>query len=486
MAQVTLLALATLPMLCLVGSFAGLNLLTLAALAAVSVAPLFALAGVSLLASVWSRQTRDAVLAVYLCGAIGFLLLWVTGYLLYFDPLYVLAPTWGDNPDWKELGRRLTHSVLVWGGLGVVFVGLAVWRLRPAYLRQLQGEGRRKKVRWWRAQRSAIPDEPIRWKERQVEGIAPFAVLREVPRWFGLVLVAVATVISSLLILWSQLQANLSFSGFVRELLQLHILEMDSLIAPAGDPFYWQGLAAMILATLLVGVRCSGAITGERERQTWEALMLSSMPVKRLLRGKLWGILGASVPYVLAYGAPAFLLSLLGGGMAVIWTVLWFAVTWLAMAFVGSAGLWSSARCKSSWGSLLFTLLIGYAGGFLLFVVAFPVAWVLFMFVFIVLILIDLLSGSTMALGQTFLALSSYVGIGVCVALVLLFLVMTRVFLRAALNYVKLHERTWHWSRDREERWHEEFDEEYRRNRKHRPEDPEEEIPEVLKVDVEE
>jgi hypothetical protein len=473
-------------MVCLVGAFAGLNILTLAVLVAVCVAPLFAVAGLSLLASVWSRQTRDAVVAVYLCGVVGFLLVWSTGYLQSFDPLYVLVPSWGDSPDLKELGRRLWHSVVVWGALGLLFLSLAVWRLRPAYLRQLQGEGRQKKARWWRVQRSPVPDEPIRWKEQEVEGIAPFAILRHVPRWLGLIVVATATVISSLLILWSQLATSLSFGDFVRELFQLHISEMANQIAPADNAFYWQGISAMILATLLVGVRCSGAITGERERQTWEALMLSPMPVKRLLRGKLLGIVGASAPYVLAYGIPSLLLSVLGGGMALVWTALWFAVTWLAMAFVGAAGLWSSARCKTSWGSLLITLLIGYAGGFFLFCVAFPLAWVLFVFLFLILLVIDLLSRSQMPLGQTLLGMSPYLGIGVCVALVFLFLLMTRMFLRGALNYVRLHDRTWHWSRDREERWQEEFDAGRWRGRKHWPEDPEEDIPEVLKVEPEE
>src|SRR5438105_15906895 len=46
----------------------------------------------------------------------------------------------------------LSLSMLAWGGIGSLCLGLAVWRLRPAYLRQLQGEGRPKKLGWWRAQ----------------------------------------------------------------------------------------------------------------------------------------------------------------------------------------------------------------------------------------------------------------------------------------------------------------------------------------------
>src|SRR5262245_66316966 len=68
----------------------------------------------------------------------------------------------------------------------------------------------------------------------------------------------------------------------------------------------------MLLASLLVGIRCSGAVSGEREKQTWEALLLTPLTSRQLIRGKLWGIMGASLIYVLAYAVPALLLSLAG------------------------------------------------------------------------------------------------------------------------------------------------------------------------------
>src|SRR5260370_2969820 len=117
----------------------------------------------------------------------------------------------------------------------------------------------------------------------------------------------------------------------------------------------WQGIGALLVATLLVGVRCSGAITGERERQTWEALLLTPLPAPHLIRGKLWGIIGASYPYLLAYLLPALAFSVLAWGCAPIYTFSLMFVTWLAMAFVGSAGLWCSVHSKGSWRRLLLT-----------------------------------------------------------------------------------------------------------------------------------
>src|SRR5947209_2735733 len=94
-AQVALLTLAALPLLCFIGVFGGLNVVALLVLLAVTLTPLFALGAAGLLASVWSRQTRDAVLGVYLCvlGAVG--LLWASGCSSLFDPLHVLEPAWG-------------------------------------------------------------------------------------------------------------------------------------------------------------------------------------------------------------------------------------------------------------------------------------------------------------------------------------------------------------------------------------------------------
>jgi hypothetical protein len=50
------------------------------------------------------------------------------------------------------------------------------------------------------------------------------------------------------------------------------------------------------------------------------------------------------------------------------------AITWLAMYFLGAAGLYCSARSHSSWRSLLGTVAIGYGGGAALFCIATPLS----------------------------------------------------------------------------------------------------------------
>jgi hypothetical protein len=108
----------------------------------------------------------------------------------------------------------------------------------------------------------------------------------------------------------------------------------------------------MALFSLIMGVRCSGAITGERERQTWEMLLLTPLDAKTLVRNKLWGTIDAARPYLLAYTVPVLALSILGGFAACLCTLFWWAVTWLMMYFMAAVGIHSSARAASSWRSL--------------------------------------------------------------------------------------------------------------------------------------
>src|SRR5438105_5433864 len=145
----------------------------------------------------------------------------------------------------------LSLSMLAWGGIGSLCLGLAVWRLRPAYLRQLQGEGRPKKFGWWRARRAPVPDEPIRWKERQVDGLAPLAALRRVPRWFGITVIFLVTVTSSVLILWSHRRGEVSFA----ELTAMKIDDLLAVFAPAAKAFRGQSIVALLVAAVLIGLR---------------------------------------------------------------------------------------------------------------------------------------------------------------------------------------------------------------------------------------
>jgi ABC-type transport system involved in multi-copper enzyme maturation permease subunit len=203
----------------------------------------------------------------------------------------------------------------------------------------------------------------------------------------------------------------------------------------------------MLLASLVAGIRCSGSITGERERKTWEALLLTPLSAKQLIRGKLWGILGASYVYLLAYAAPAIVLSVFGGVAALLWVLSWLAVTVLAMYYVGAAGLWASVRANNSWRALLATMAAGYAGGVALYgcslIVIFPAS----LMVGALLAMVDKQFGTQLSAAATsFLSLDHRVFfVLTCLGLALIFWLTSRLFLHQALRWVADRERTRHW-----------------------------------------
>ncbi len=434
MAQVGILFLTGLPLFCFLGGLYGIEPLGLLAMAAVTFVWMFFLGSASLLASVWSKQTRDAVLGVFIAFAVLWLIDWLTfGLLDHVNPLEVLRSAWWAHTspaELKDFGLRFLWLLLVWGGVSMACLAVAAWRLRPVYLRQLEDSGKRKKVRWWHARRPAISKEPVHWKERHVHGVAPFDSLLRVPRWLAVLTVFTATAVSSALILWYNKPPGLTLADLPGLLANPDSNQTGTLLpgksagasgqeqarrttkGPAGFPavnvekavgnsvgassnghnrilwlirgimpsetgFCYQAVAVLLLSSLMVGIRCSGAISGEREKQTWEALLLSPLSEHQLIRGKLSGILGASYLYLFACAVPALALSVLGGFWAVFWSALGLAVTWLAMRYLGAAGIWCSGRSKSSWRSLLGTLGFGYVGAFVISVVLYPFTWIL-------------------------------------------------------------------------------------------------------------
>ncbi len=457
-AQVALIGLAGLPLLCFLGVVGGLEPLTLVVLFLVTAMPLFAVGAATLLATVWTRKTLEAVLILMplllpASLAILFSDLIIGGnYPTVFDGRYVLEPAWGrtDMAGLRELGRRLFSAGLCWGGVGSVCLALAVWRLRPAYLRQLHTSGNKRKAHWWNVGRTGISDSPVRWKEYHVEGLAPLPVLRQVPRWLGLGFTLAISLIAASFVLWLNLVPQVGIRQLVEIMLRFDVLGLVGCFSGAGSGFQVLGLVALFLFTLIVGIRCSGSVSGEREKLTWEALLVSPLSVKHLIRGKLWGIIGATYFYLLAYAIPIIPLAALGGREAIFWTILFLGVTVLAIYFMGAAGMRCSVRATTSWRSLLGTLGIGYVGGTLVFLVTSPVLLIIAVFILLGIMALDNLIGTSLfpgtAGGMTLFFISFE--IATCIGLALCFWGLAWFFLSDAQRWVADRERTRHWKEE--------------------------------------
>jgi ABC-type transport system involved in multi-copper enzyme maturation permease subunit len=351
MAQVALMALAGWPLICFLGGYAHVGLPALLATALLTGLVFFVQGAASVWASVRSKQTREAVLRVYAWSALALLLIWgglqaidamrwrfkagsagrqklsqVEGILRCLDPLSVLDSIWSQD-DLGEFFSRLQFMLLVYGGIGVTCLALAVWQFRPVYIRQIEASGRPRKS-WWKRTRPQVGDDPVRWRETTTGG--------RLPRWLALGLLAALSAASSLAILYSQ------------------------------EPtlFILQGVVFLFLVSLVAGVRTSGAVTGERERQTWDSLLLTPLETWDLIIDKADGALDVLLPYFFAFAVPAMLLALCMGVAAVIFTLSLLLLTWAAIYYMAATGIWCSVSSKGSWRSLVATLTSGY--GYLL------------------------------------------------------------------------------------------------------------------------
>jgi hypothetical protein len=265
--------------------------------------------------------------------------------------------------------------------------------LRRAYLRQLRAVGRTK-PRWWAA-RGPVGADPVLWREHSIEGIAPLPFLRACPCWLGVcgVLLASAGLLGWLLSL--HLPPGTSMLPLLRTGRWAELGAALRMAPGIDDVFYWHGLAGLVAATFVVAIRASGCISGERERDTWQAVMLTPLPIRKIIRGKYWGIVLAFLPYLVAYTVAALLWGVLVGVVALAWTLTWLVAALFAVQYAGATGIWRSAQGKNSWLSLAATLAWCYASWAL---AAVPIAillWIVHGAVTLVLSLDDLPGGVT-------------------------------------------------------------------------------------------
>jgi hypothetical protein len=363
-AQVAVLSLVGLPLLC---GFGGLDWVGLAAALVAAAGVLSCLAALSILASVLTRTTSAAVLGGYVGGALLFVAVrYLGGPFRCLDPLYLIEPALTSRLS-QELGMRTLLSAAAWTALTLTCLALAAWQLRPAYLRQYLDTGVQKKVEWRAPRGPRLGDDPLRWKEGRVKVFSPLPLLRLLPRWAGVVAAATAGVVVSASHLVRNLPSDVPPAALARAAAHGDFAAvfdaLDRLQAP-GWGFLIQGLLSLLFLGVVVNLRAAGGISGEREKGTWDALLLAGMTEEDMVRGKLLGILDSMRPYLFAYGIPVLFFAAMGGVLSVLATLGPLILAWPLMYLCGAVALERSTRYPSPWKStadalVVTTLLIG-------------------------------------------------------------------------------------------------------------------------------
>lgn len=385
LANLTLLVLTGLPILSFLQFLGGVDPdLVLAGFAATGMT-MFSLASLSIINSVLLKKARDAIVftyleyAAYLCvSGLSWLLLipnfglanlpstafW-TSPLTVTDMVYALNA--GNLPSGiirlfavrgpqitEELPGILRDYAIAHFLAGMLFAVWAVLRLRVIALRQSSG-GETKEPTTYRGAivnlRPAVSDRPVVWKEIHVES--------------GLRYTWIHRTVLAVLVLASFVPFALILYFWLTEVWSRR--PSDSWKALAFATNVWVRIVGTIVAclTLLgVAVRAAGSISGERDRQTFDALLTSPLDSDSILYGKWvgsilsvrWGWLwmGAIVGIgVLTTGVHVLALPLLLAG--------WFCYA----AFLACLGLWFSAVSSTTLRANIYTLLstVGIAFG---------------------------------------------------------------------------------------------------------------------------
>jgi ABC-type transport system involved in multi-copper enzyme maturation permease subunit len=303
--QAGIVLLAGVPLWVLLAALAGLRVLTLLGMIGLPTVLAIGSGSVALAASTVARRGRDALLAVYLAGFLLIPLITTAAANISpgaaalaapINPLHgVSALVWAEDPE------PAAWSMLIWAILGSLALGVAAWRLRPSALRLLSGDVsfRRRRTRRW-----IVPpvdeDRPMLWKELFIERISP---LGRVGTWLGVIavvlLIGMSTVYVGLLAYraWNpQTSAVDWYTDWI-----------GSLIANSAA-------TVGVLIQLSIVLRAAVAISSERERRTWDALLTSPMEGREIVIGKLCGSFYALRWLILA-GLSAWTLALLCSAM---------------------------------------------------------------------------------------------------------------------------------------------------------------------------
>lgn len=107
------------------------------------------------------------------------------------------------------------------------------------------------------------------------------------------------------------------------------------------------GVTQLVVLALIVPVRTASAISGEKERQTFDIMMTTSMTPFSIILGKVMTAIIQSMFFVVA-SMPVMALSFVIGGMSWSYLFWFFAVALLMSFFAASIGILCSSLCKRS------------------------------------------------------------------------------------------------------------------------------------------
>lgn len=282
---------------------------------------IYSITAIALIASVWSRSTPWAILCVYGVLATIALLEWRSA------TVTLGASVWAVPLNVKLTLREHLIGAAWLSGATLVCLALATWRLRAANERQ-QTARPSVLARWW--DRPAIADAPLRWKERFIGDWMALPIWSALPSW-------------------------------LRYVCTIAILAAIAAVFATPTAIIVLAVTQFVGSALFVGIRAAGSITSERERQTWDSLLVTRMDAHQLLRGKLWGHVDAVWPYQLCYLVPVAAAAWFEDPWLFAGVIYAWLASWIVLYYFGAIGISVSVTAASTWRAILATMLSSLA-----------------------------------------------------------------------------------------------------------------------------
>jgi ABC-type transport system involved in multi-copper enzyme maturation permease subunit len=371
LANMTLLILTGLPILALLQFLGGVEPgLLLAAFAATGLTTL-GLGSLSIVCSVYNRKPRNAIVLTYLTMAAYLAISGVLSLAHLAAPSVTgQALTWAEDPvtiqdliDWFSVANPivllikleqvpaladvvpdlLRNYALFYGAFTALCTGWAILRLRVVALKQASGKVNRHS--WGARRRRRRPyegDQPMVWKEVTLDPGLQF-------NWIGRIAILLLILVSFIPPVW----------------IAVYYLDDTGIRSWGMNPEFFQqsiniwvrtvGTIVACLTLLGVAVRASSGISGERDRQTFDSLLTTSLDSDDLLYGKwLGGIMSVRWGWIwllLIWG-----LGVVTGGVHVAALPL-LVVAWAVYAgFLSYLGLFFSMFCRTTMRATITTL----------------------------------------------------------------------------------------------------------------------------------
>jgi ABC-type transport system involved in multi-copper enzyme maturation permease subunit len=334
------------PVLVFTAVFADLPVTNVCLALAQAAVVAYSLGALCLLLSLRCRRSADAIIGCYAAVFVGGLLVVSFHSAIripaVLDPVDFLSELTGAraNIRWWPAVKHLG----CFAALGTLCLGVSALRLNAAILRQPNAAGRR-----W-LYRPPIGDQPVRWRERYVMGVAPIVALRSIPAWMG----RLGVFTFSAIVVGQALDE--ASGGGLRQLLRDG--DIRGLLAFPGRHFarsdwlwfdiHLMGFVLAAVGGIATSVRCAGGIADEKRRKTWDDLVLTPLTLEEILQQKYAGVLGAVIVPVVLYTLPMLIPGAILGGPGILAVTLWAGGALVVMAGGGWLGIGLAADASGN------------------------------------------------------------------------------------------------------------------------------------------